>query len=305
MPLGRALLSRVLNGVFARVLDLPLSDLSSGYRLYRRAALLELPPLTGADFDVLQEVLIQAWCAGFKVREVPIEYVPRETGRSKARAVGFAPSYLRTLKRLWTQRNSATTCDYDARAFSSWILPQRWWQRRRFDLVAALLEDAGRVLDIGCGASQIIRSRPAMIGLDVNAGKLRYLRRTNPLLVRGSAFELPVRSGSMSAVLCSEVIEHIPKSDDLLREMNRVLEPGGTLVLGTPDYSSWVWRFVEYWYQRLLPNAYADEHISHYTRAELEGLLPQFGFEVTACRYVLGAELLLRARKVTSAPPAA
>ncbi len=50
-------------------------------------------------------------------------------------------------------------------------------------------------------------------------------------------------------------------------------------------------------------NAYADEHISHYTRAELEGLLPRFGFEITACRYVLGAELLLRARKVGPAPP--
>lgn len=303
MPLGRALLSRLLNRLFARVLDLSISDLSSGYRLYRRSALESLPPLTGRDFDVLQEVLVQAWCAGFRLREVPIEYLSRKTGRSKARPLGFAFSYLRALKRLWTQRNCATTCDYDARAFSSWVLPQRWWQRRRFALVAALLDDTGRVLDIGCGASQIIRSRPAMIGLDVNAGKLRYLRRTNPLLVRGSAFALPVRSGSMSAVLCSEVIEHIPKSDDLLLEMNRVLEPGGSLVLGTPDYSSRVWCFVEYWYQRLLPNAYADEHISHYTRAELEGLLPRFGFEVSDRRYVLAAELLLKARKVAGAPP--
>jgi dolichol-phosphate mannosyltransferase len=297
MPLIRTILSRLLNWTLARLLALPLSDLSSGYRLYRRSILPALFPLLGNDFDVLEEVLVKAWCTGYRIREVPIEYRPRHSGRSNARALAFALSSITTVKALWTLRNSATTCDYDTRAFSSWILPQRWWQRRRFAIVDSLLDGRGRSLDVGCGASQIIRSRPAMVGLDVNAAKLRYLRLTNPYLAQGSAFCLPFRDAAFSTLVSSEVIEHVPKSVALFAEMNRVLEPGGTLVLGTPDYASRWWRWAEYWYQLLLPNAYADEHVSHYTRAELCDLLDRSGFEVLSCSYVFRAELVVHARK--------
>jgi SAM-dependent methyltransferase len=303
MPVVRKVLSRSLNWTLSRLLDLPLSDLSSGYRLYRRSVLGSLPALVGRDFDILVEVLVRVWCAGYRVREVPIEYRPRHRGRSNARALRFAFSYLRTFKTLWALRNSATTCDYDARAFSSWVPPQRWWQRRRFAIVSGFLDESGRSLDIGCGASQVIRSRPGMVGMDVNASKLRYVHSTNPLLVQGTAFSLPFRDEAFSSVICSEMIEHVHKSDALFLEMNRVLEPRGTLVLGTPDYASGVWRFVEFWYHKLLPNAYADEHVSHYTREELCGLLRRFGFEVLAQRYIFWGELILRARKITAMAP--
>jgi dolichol-phosphate mannosyltransferase len=300
MPWLRRVSSRLLNWSLARLLDLPLSDLSSGYRLYRREAVESLLPLVSDDFDLLEEVLVKAWCSGYRVREVPIDYRPRSRSRSSARALRVARSHVSTAARIWTLRNSATTCDYDARAFSSWIPLQRWWQRRRFALVNEMLSETGLTLDIGCGASQIIRSRPGAVGVDLNAAKLRFLRGSNPLLVRASAFHLPFRGSAFAATVCSEVIEHVAKSDELFREMNRVLQPGGALVLGTPDYSTRAWRFVEYWYQKLLPNAYADEHISHYTRAELLELLPRFGFEVLACRFVFGAELIVLARKVAA-----
>ncbi len=302
MPFVRKVLSRILNASFRRLLAMPVADMSSGYRLYRHSMFAELEILEGKDFDVLQEALVKAWCAGFRIREVPLDYRPRHSGRSNARAMAFAGSYLSTLKRLWTLRNSANSCDYDLRAFSSWVLPQRWWQRKRFEIVNDFLPVRGRSLDIGCGASQIIVSHPGMLGMDVNLKKMRTLRTSNPFLVQGSAFELPVASRSVSTVISSEVIEHIRKADILFSEMNRVLTEGGTLVLGTPDYATWIWNFVEYWYQKLLPNAYADEHISHYTHKELNELLTRFGFEAVAHRYVFGGELIIKARKVRDLP---
>lgn len=297
LSLLRRALSAVLNWIFRRALALPFLDLSSGYRLYRRSVLTSLGPLAGGNFDILQEILIKAFAGGWTVREVPIHYRARHRGRSNASALRFAVSYLRTLRTLWSLRNSATSCDYDARAFNSWVLPQRYWQRRRFAIIADLFQNRGSFLDIGCGASQIIRSMPAMVGMDTNPSKLRFLRATNPRLVRGSAFSLPFRSGVFSTVVCSEVIEHIPKADSLLHEMYRVLEVGGTLILGTPDYSSRIWCFIEYCYGKLMPMAYADEHISHYTREEVMGLLTQKGFEVLSVQYIVRSEMIVAARK--------
>lgn len=302
MPLSRRVLSQILNRVFGSALSLPYRDLSSGYRLYKREVLESVVPLTGRDFDVLQEVLVKAYCNGWRIAEVPIRYRPRNQGRSNAKAVKFARSYLKTLKSLWRLRNGATSCDYDSRAFSSIIVPQRYWQRKRFDIIVDLIKGHGRILDVGCGSSRIIQSLPAMVGMDVNISKLRYLRATNPKLAQASAYMLPFRDGVFSCVLSSEVIEHIPKDDSLFREMNRVLQLGGTLVLGTPDYDSRLWNLIEFVYQMVMPMAYADEHISHYTRRELVETLPRFGFKVISEHYIVGSELIVRAEKVCEAP---
>ncbi|MFO1323733.1 MAG: glycosyltransferase [Burkholderiales bacterium] len=103
MPLSRRALSRVLNSVYAGALGLPVRDLSSGFRLYRRSALAALAP-RGEHFDVLPEILAQAVLQGMTVREVPFAYQPRVAGLSKARALAFAPSYVRTLVRCMAAR---------------------------------------------------------------------------------------------------------------------------------------------------------------------------------------------------------
>ena len=59
-------------------------------------------------------------------------------------------------------------------------------------------------------------------------------------LVQGSAFALPFKDNSFDCLISSEVIEHIAFDDSLFTEMRRVLKPDGTLILGTPDYSTLV-----------------------------------------------------------------
>jgi SAM-dependent methyltransferase len=299
MPIVRRVLSRILNRVFSLVLDLPYRDISSGFRLYNARVLKSALPLGGPDFDALEELLVKVYCDGWRIREVPICYRPRHAGRSNANALKFAVSYGRTLRNLLALRNSANSCDYDSRAFNSWILPQRYWQRQRFRLITDLVRGKGRCLDIGCGASQIIQALPGMVGLDRNVRKLRFLHlRNNPWLVCGSAFELPFRTSSFSAVVCSEVIEHLPKSPTLLAEMHRVLEAGGRLVLGTPDYASRLWWVIERCYGMLIPTGYDEEHISHYTREELRNLLANAGFAIRSERYIVASELIIEAEKV-------
>ncbi len=298
MPRSRRILSRTLNLVFKRGLSLPYADLSSGYRLYRRRALDSLE-LRGTDFNILEEILIRAVAAGFTVQEVPFHYRARLAGKTHARLASFAVSYLKTFGAMWKLRNSIASADYDARAYDSIVPLQRYWQRRRYAVITKLAAGAQRVLDVGCGSSRIIGSG-RLVGLDIVLGKLRYARRYENPLVHGSIFELPFKDASFDCVICSEVIEHVPADETVFSELERVLEPGGRLILGTPDYDRWRWRALEWVYGRVSPGGYADEHITHYGRENLAAYLQARGMTVESVDYVGGSEMIFSLRKSIS-----
>jgi len=297
MPLNRKLLSRVLNKFFQRGISLPVSDLSSGFRLYRRDALQSLKP-EARDFDILPELLIRIYAEGWKIKEVAFAYAPRQHGSSNARVFKFGLAYLRTFGTMWKLRNSILSGDYDDRAYDSVIPLQRYWQRSRFKHVTEFIRSEGPVLDVGCGSSRIIEALPpGSVALDILMRKLRYSRKFPTALVHGSGFNLPFRDAAFPCVVCSQVIEHVPKESPILDELCRVLAPGGRLVLGTPDYARWEWVWMEKLYGKVAPGAYADEHIAHYTRDELARLMESRGFKLEAIRYILRGELIMVFRK--------
>lgn len=114
MPRSRLVLSRVLNRFFALGLGLPIRDLSSGFRLHRRALLAEIHPC-GRNFEVIEEVLVKAYAAGWRVLEIPFTYHPRHRGTSHARIVPFGRDLLRAFVRLRRLRpHAARTIAVDA-----------------------------------------------------------------------------------------------------------------------------------------------------------------------------------------------
>lgn len=297
MPWSRYVLSRTLNAFFSRGLSLGVRDMSSGFRLYRASVIQDLR-LEARDFDVLQEILVCAYAEGRRVREIAFTYTPRRHGSSNARVFLFGLAYRKTFWRLWRIRNSILCADYDDRAHDSAIFLQRYWQRQRFRHITELIAGEGPVLDVGCGSSRIIGALPeGSVGIDILMRKLRYARKFSRHLVHASGFMLPIRSGAFPCVLCSQVIEHVPKESPILEELIRTLAPGGRLVLGTPDYANWEWVVTEKLYGFFAPNAYADEHIAHYTRQELIDYFRQRGFTLEATRYILQGELILAFRK--------
>lgn len=103
MPLTRHLLSRPLNAVTRRVLDLPVRESSSGFRLYRAASARAVPS-RATDFSVQQDLMVGILSRGGRVIELPIHYSPRAAGRSKANAWKLLPAYASLLWRLKAQR---------------------------------------------------------------------------------------------------------------------------------------------------------------------------------------------------------
>lgn len=110
---------------------------------------------------------------------------------------------------------------------------------REYGLAMAGLEPGMEVLDVGCGTGflteGILRVTPRVTGLDITWHQLRKAQAKLPVpLVRGDAENLPFRAARFDAVLSSGSIEYWPSPPDALREMARVLRPGGVALVGGP-----------------------------------------------------------------------
>lgn len=103
---------------------------------------------------------------------------------------------------------------------------------------------AGRqVLDLGCGAGYGTRYLAAVadhvVGIDISHAAVayasaRYGDLDNIRFVQGDAARLGVRPARFDVVCSFETIEHVPDVNAYLREVTRVLAPGGVFVVSTP-----------------------------------------------------------------------
>lgn len=86
-PLSRLILSTLANRYIRAVTSLPVSDCTSGYRVWRREAVARLPlhRIVSDGYAFLVEMLFEAHRAGCRVAEVPIIFVERRVGQSKLR----------------------------------------------------------------------------------------------------------------------------------------------------------------------------------------------------------------------------
>ncbi len=107
------------------------------------------------------------------------------------------------------------------------------------DLVRRHLPPAGRVLDLGCGrgglVEQLDHPLERIAGLDPDIGSLAAHRL--PALPRAAGFShaLPFAAGSFDLIFCSWLLEHLAAPALDLREIGRVLRPGGHFVFITPN----------------------------------------------------------------------
>lgn len=84
-PLTRLILSTGANLYARLVTGLPLKDITSGYRCYRREVLenIDLARIRSNGYVFLIEMSFLAWCKGFRLGEVPIIFQERREGQSK------------------------------------------------------------------------------------------------------------------------------------------------------------------------------------------------------------------------------
>lgn len=285
-PWTRQLLSKILNSVFSVCLFLPIKDLSSGYRLYKRGAL-NLASYRPENFNILQEVLVRSYSAGYSIKEIPLHYEERAHGASHVSFVKFAVSYLPTLYRLWKLRNSVTTADYEYRSYNSRHLLQRYWIRKRLALIKTLLGEPQQVLDIGSGSNYLTASTPGFTAVDSEAKKVRFLAHKGVTAVQADASQLPFADGSFDQVILSHVLPYVIDVNATLKEAHRVLVSSGCAVVCVPDSRRMAWRIIGALYN-LLPNVKTSHvRIRHrFSRSQLVEQMANSGFRALKYRYV-------------------
>lgn len=146
--------------------------------------------------------------------------------------------------RLRNPSKTALLAHYRAQADDQHRMYRKPSQQHRLDAICNMMDGRreGPVLDVGCGdafaASSVGGTLSSWVGIDYSAIKLR---RAADLGVRGivaDAETLPIASASFDTVLCSELLEHVPRPQHVLGEIARVLRPRGHLILSTPSDST-------------------------------------------------------------------
>jgi SAM-dependent methyltransferase len=163
------------------------------------------------------------------------------------------------------------------------------------DLIdVAALHAGERVLDVGCGTGVVTRLAAervgpdgAVAGLDVNPGMLAVARSVTPPDLQiewhqASAESMPLPDGAFDVVLCQISLQFVPDRPQALREMHRVLKPGGRLVITVPGPAGPIFEILaDAMGRHIAPQAagFVRAVFSIDDEAELEGLLIGAGFQ--------------------------
>lgn len=161
-----------------------------------------------------------------------------------------------------------------------------WWYTGRRKILASFLDDIcrrvtdrrPRILDVGCGtgANLLMLSKYGDAeGVDVSEDALAFCRERGLEQVKlGAAEKLPYDDATFDLVTALDVVEHL--DDDLagLREMRRVLRPGGRVLLFVPTFM-FLWGVQDD----------VSNHRRRYRLPELRHVLEQAGFEIERTTY--------------------
>ena len=156
------------------------------------------------------------------------------------------------------------------------------------ELVAALvrLRDGDVILDVGCGEggtiAAISEQFPAQhcVGVDGSVRRSHRARAAGVTVLASDAAAMAIADDSVALVLNRHVIEHVPDDATMLREIQRVLRPGGLLYLETPLRLRGAW----YPYRNPTGDRVLDPtHLREYSSPEsVADLLAQAGLSCEA-----------------------
>jgi len=180
----------------------------------------------------------------------------------------------------------------DAYRFNSAAYPQsRCGQDdSRVKAVLPLIGKAGRVLDVGCLDGTIGELFLAMgndvYGIDASQPAIAQAVVRGVKASLGNVEErFPFETESFDAVFAGEIIEHVFDVDAMLSEINRVLKPGGTFIVTTPNLATLGRRLLLLFNKNphieISFTGGAAGHIRYFIRSTLVELLKEHEFEVT------------------------
>ncbi len=157
--------------------------------------------------------------------------------------------------------------------------------------VGGLPDVRGRVLDVGAGNGETLallaRAGFEVAGIEPSPQAAAHARARGLDVHAGTLDDHPYPSESFDTVRFWHVLEHVADPLAALRSARALVRPGGTLILGVPNFASVVARTSgSRWYHLDLPR-----HLYHFEPATIRRLLGRAGFRVGRVTHASGGGL--------------
>jgi ubiquinone/menaquinone biosynthesis C-methylase UbiE len=150
---------------------------------------------------------------------------------------------------------------FDERNFSKWKKRnQDFFRNKQKNLLKGFFDFSLPVLDVACGSTPLNK---VIKELNVTGTDLHY---TSKNVIKADVNKLPFKNNTIDQIYCWCLLEHLPKPELALKEMNRVLKKGGKIILSTelPDKN---------FYKK------DNTHIQPFTVPQLQKMFSEAGFD--------------------------
>ena len=262
-----------------------ISDMETCYKCFTRDVLAELN-LKQDDFRIEPEITIQILKNGLRIIELPIQY------RSRSYAEGKKIHWVDGLRAIWF----LTISRFTPREELLEPLLRAW----RTKVITRYLDRETRLLDVGCGFSgEFLKKVRARIGSGVGIdrkvchlddGRIRLINLTFDR-------ELSFKDDEFGVVTMFAVIEHLDHPGDIVREVHRVLRPGGMLIITTPSPRAEPLLKLLATLHLVSPEEIED-HKHYFSQEELRAILKDAGFGIVdTSSFELGMNTLIVGKK--------
>jgi SAM-dependent methyltransferase len=137
-----------------------------------------------------------------------------------------------------------------------------------------------RILDVGCGSAWLADHFDDYTGIDASPEAVRAAQAKGRAVVEGDlAQPLPFEDAAFDGVVLKDVLEHLQEPVLAVREVRRVLRPGGMVFASSPDAQRWVWD--DYTHRRPFTRKsfrlLFQDHGFHVERVGYESVMPGTG----------------------------
>ncbi len=157
-----------------------------------------------------------------------------------------------------------------------------WWHIHKRAIVHDFIErlvEPGKVLDIGAGTGKILSELKdkgwQIMGIDGEKEAVKWSKKRGVKIMQACLEKkLPFKENSFDLVLSLDVLEHLGKDSNALKEINRVLKPKGIALITVPAYH---WLF-NYWDKML-------GHKRRYSTQSLKKIINLKGFRIEHLGY--------------------
>ena len=166
---------------------------------------------------------------------------------------------------------------------------QRFWHTTRFRVVGKHSRDlTGKILDIGCCDGLFTKvildnsKADSITGIDVlepaiRHAQKRYKKNKKLHFQLGEAHKLPFKAKTFDHVFCLEALEHVEDPSQVIKEMRRVLKPGGSVHILVPRENT-LFNIIWFFWTKYRGKIWNGTHIHDYTPEDIRNFLKIQGF---------------------------